>query len=94
MVSRNHRRLVQLQVRLRARVTHPDRNPEPSRDPNPNNPNPDLQVNAEPKVDASGSVVGVVCVGQDVYSQKEMVREHLENLKLKEINRTKDAPLA
>jgi len=51
-------------------------------------------VNAEPKVDASGSVVGVVCVGQDVYSQKEMVREHLENLKLKEINRTKDAPLA
>jgi len=91
MLSRNHRRLVQLQVRVRVRVTHPDRNPEPSRDPNPN---PDLQVNAEPKVDASGSVVGVVCVGQDVYSQKEMVREHLENLKLKEINRTKEAPLA
>ena len=64
MLSRNHHRLVQ------------------------------LQVNAEPKVDASGNVVGVVCVGQDVYSQKEMVREHLENLKLKEINRTKDAPLA
>jgi len=64
MLSRNHRRLVQ------------------------------LQVNAEPKVDASGNVVGVVCVGQDVYSQKEMVREHLENLKLKEINRTKDAFLA
>ena len=31
-------------------------------------------MNAEPKVDASGNVVGVVCVGQDVYSQKEMVR--------------------
>ena len=41
-------------------------------------------------------MVGVVCVGQDVFSQKEMVREHLENLKLKEINIAKDVrqPLA
>ena len=38
--------------------------------------------------------MGVVCVGQDVFSQKEMVREHLENLKLKEINIAKDAFLA
>ena len=55
-----------------------------------------LQVNAEPKLDAAGNVVGVVCVGQDVFSQKEMVREHMENLKLKEINIAKDVrqPLA
>ena len=53
-----------------------------------------LQVNAEPKLDAAGNVVGVVCVGQDVFSQKEMVREHMENLKLKEINIAKDAFLA
>ena len=53
-----------------------------------------LQVNAEPKLDSEGRVVGVVCVGQDVFSQKAMAKKQLENHQLKEINEAKDAFLA
>ncbi|KAL1504133.1 hypothetical protein AB1Y20_020252 [Prymnesium parvum] len=53
-----------------------------------------LQVSAQPKKNASGEVVGVVCVGEDVLSRQKVLREELRNHQLVATNAAKDAFLA
>ena len=53
-----------------------------------------LQVSAEPKLDADGQVVGVVCVGEDVAVRRRMLEATVHNHQLQKTNEAKDAFLA